>query len=63
MIIVSISSTEEKFVIQLKHKIDYMVVKKYRYSKLPITKTVYLFVHLFYSMVKLIYSEIFLRSL
>jgi len=62
MIIVSISSTEEKFIIQLKHKIDYIVEKKYKVTKSLNKRTIYVFVYLFLSMIKMIIKEVFVRS-
>lgn len=61
MILVSISSTEEKFVIRLKHKINYVVEKKFGRIKSLNKKTIYLFVQLFFSITKLIYKEAFAR--
>ena len=62
MIIVSISSTEEKFIIKLKHKIDYIVEKKYKVTKSLNKRTIYVFVYLFLSMIKMIIKEVFVRS-
>jgi len=59
MIIVSIFSSEEKFVIRLKHKIDLVVEKKFFRTYSLSQRTIYLFVHLFFSTTKLIYKEIF----
>lgn len=61
MILVSISSTEEKFVIQLKHKIDYVVEKKFGKTKSLNKRIIYLFVQLFFSIIKLIFKEAFVR--
>lgn len=57
MILVSISSTEEKYVIRLKHKIEYETEKKFENSKPFSKRTFYVFVQLFLSMSKLIYLE------
>jgi len=62
MILVSISSTEEKFVIRLKHKIDYVVEKKFGRIKSGTTRTFSVFVQLFLSSIKLILKELFVRS-
>ncbi len=62
MILVTISSTEEEFVIRLKHKIDYVVEKKFGRIKSLNIKTFYLFSQLFLSITKLIFREIFLRT-
>jgi len=61
MILVRISTTDERFVIELKHKIDYMVEKKFRRIKSLKNRTIYVFVHLFLSAAKLILKEIFMR--
>ena len=61
MILVSISSTEEKFVIRLKHKIDYVVEKKFKRAKSVNKRTIYMFEQLFFSITKLIFKEIFVR--
>lgn len=61
MILVTISSTEEEFVIRLKHKIDFVVEKKFgKITSLNI-KTIYLFAQLFISITKLIFREVLLR--
>jgi len=62
MIIVSIFSSEEKFVIRLKHKIDLVVEKKFFRAYSLSQRTIYLFVQLFFSTTKLIYKEIFAES-
>ena len=62
MIIVSISSTEEKFVIKLKHKINYVVEKNYRRITSLNKRAICVIVQLFFSTLNLIYKEIFLRS-
>jgi hypothetical protein len=62
MILVSISSTEEKFVIRLKHKINYVVEKKFWTNKSLDKRTIYVFVQLFLSAAKLILKEVFVRS-
>jgi len=61
MILVSISSTEEKFVIKLKHKINYAVEKKFDGTKSVNQRTIYVFEQLFFSITKLIFNEIFVR--
>ena len=62
MILVSISSTGEKFVIKLKHKINYAVEKKFERTKSVNQRTIYVFEQLFFSITKLIYKEMFIRS-
>jgi len=61
MILVSISSTEEKFVIRLNHKINYVVEKKFGKTVGSNTRTFSVFVQLFFSMIKLIFKEAFVR--
>jgi hypothetical protein len=61
MIYASISSNEEKFVIELRHKIDYVVEKKFGRIKSLNKRTIYVFVQLFFSITKLIFKEIFVR--
>ncbi|MCX6150336.1 MAG: hypothetical protein NTX22_07445 [Ignavibacteriales bacterium] len=63
MIRVSISSSEEKYVIQLRHKIDYVIEKKFKRSKSLNKRTVYVFVQLFLSITKLIFLELFAVAL
>lgn len=62
MIFVSISSTEEKFVIELKHKIDYVVERNFGKLKSLNKSTVYMFFQLFFGTAKMIFKEIFGRS-
>jgi len=62
MIIVTISSTKEKLVVRLKHKIDYVVEKKFGRTKPFKKRTMYVFVLLFFSITKLIFKEVFMRS-
>jgi hypothetical protein len=62
MILVSIYPKEEKFVIQLKHKIDYVVEKKFGRIKSLNKRRIYVFMQLFYSIIKLIIKETFVRS-
>ncbi|NCQ17275.1 MAG: hypothetical protein COZ80_09810 [Ignavibacteria bacterium CG_4_8_14_3_um_filter_37_9] len=61
MILVSISSTEEKFVIKLKHKIYFVVEKKFKQAKPLHKRTIYVFVQLFFSTVRMIYKELFMK--
>ena len=61
MILVSIYSTEEKFVIRLKHKIDYVFEKKFLETNFSNRRTIYVFAQLFFSIIKMIYKEIFKR--
>lgn len=61
MILVSISSTEEKFVIRLQHKIDYVVEKIFGRTLSIGRRGIYLFVQLLLSLTKLIYKESFGR--
>ncbi len=62
MIIVSISSTQEKFVIRLKHKIDYVVEKRFVGTNSLNQRAIYVFVQLFFSIIKLIFKEKFVDS-
>ena len=62
MIIVTISSTKEKLVVRLKHKIDYVVEKKFGRTKPLNNRTMSVFVLLFSSITKLIFKEVFMRS-
>jgi len=59
MITVSISSTDQKLVIRLKHKIDYEIEKKFGSKKSLNRRTMYVFLQLFFSFAALIYKEIF----
>lgn len=61
MILVSISSTEEKFIIRLHHKIDYVVEKKIDRTITNNRRGIYLLIQLFFSLSKLIYKESFGR--
>ena len=62
MIFVSINSTEEKFIIELRYKIDYVVEKKFGRIKSLNNRTIYVFAQLFFSITKLIFKEVFARS-
>ena len=62
MIFVSINSTEEKFIIELRYKIDYVVEKKFGKLKSLNKRTIYVLVQLFFSITKLIFKEVFTRS-
>jgi hypothetical protein len=62
MILVSIYSEEETFVIRLKHKIDYVAEKKYVKTKSLNSRTIYVFGQLIFSIVKLIFKEVFVKS-
>lgn len=59
MILVSISSTEEKLVIRIKHKIEYLLESKYKKSIKK--RNLYVFVLLFLSCAVLMSKEIFMR--
>lgn len=61
MILVSISSTEEKFVIRLKHKIDCVVEKKFKATKSLNKRMFYLFEQLVLTTTKLLFKEMFSR--
>jgi hypothetical protein len=61
MILVSISSSEEKFVIHLKHKINLVIEKKFGNAKALNRKTAYVFILLLLSFLNLLFKEIFLR--
>jgi hypothetical protein len=64
MILASISSTEEKFVIQLKQKTKFMTEKKLENTKLFTKRSfyLYLFMQLFFTITKMLYKEIFVRA-
>jgi len=53
---------DEKLVIRLKHKIDYVIEKKFRTKNSLNKRTMYVFVVLFSSITKLIFKEVFRRS-
>jgi intein/homing endonuclease len=61
MILVSIYSNEENFVIRLNHKIDYVVEKKFKKTRSLNNRTSYLVKQLFLLFTKLIFKEIFVR--
>jgi len=61
LILVSISSTEERFVIRLKHKIDYVVEKKFRKTNTSNKRTIYVLIQVIVSVLKLIFKEAFVR--
>ena len=61
MIYASISSSEEKLVIELRHKIKYVVEKKFGRIKSLNNRTIYVFAQLFFSITKLIFQEVFAR--
>jgi len=61
MILVSIFEKDEMFVIQLTHRIDYRVEKRYRRTKTQNMSTPYVFVQIFLAMLKLIIKEVFER--
>jgi hypothetical protein len=63
MITVSISSTDEKLIVRLKHKIDYVVEKKLAKTNSFNKGTMYVFVLLFFSLSKMITKEVFMRSI
>jgi hypothetical protein len=62
MIRVSISSSQEIFVIRLKHKIEYVVEKKFGKIKSLNKRAIFIFGHLFLSLTKLIIKEITVRG-
>jgi len=62
MIIVSITSSEEKIVIRLKHKLDYVVEKNFLTTNYFRKRNIYVFVQLFLSITKLMTKEIFMSS-
>jgi hypothetical protein len=62
MIFVSISSTEDKFVICLNHKIEHVIENKFGRIKSLNKRIIYVFVQLFFSTSKLILKEVFVRS-
>jgi len=60
MILVSVSSTEDKFVIRLNHKINYVIENKFGKIKSLERRTLYVIAKLFLLIPKLIFKEIFL---
>lgn len=61
MILVSVSSSNEKFRIFLKHKIIYAVEKKFSRSLSLSKRTSYVLRQLFVSIIKLTFIEIFAK--
>lgn len=61
MILVSVSSSNEKFRIFLKHNIVYVVEKKFSRTLSLSKRTSYVLRQLFVSITKLIFIEIFAR--
>ena len=61
MIIVSIFPTEEKFVIHLKHKIDFIVEKKFGRIKSN-KRTLYVFMNLLFSVIRLVFQETLMKQ-
>lgn len=59
MILVSIYIKEEILFIQVKHKIIYQVEKEFLKKKNKSYKTILLFTHLFISIIKLGFKELF----
>ena len=59
MMIVSIYETDEKFIIELKHKTEYVVEKKFWRTKTSDKRTFNVFSQLFLSVTKLLYKELF----
>lgn len=57
MISVSITTTEEKLVIRLKHKIDYVVEKNFVGLQSLQLKTGYIFTQLFFSVAVMLFKE------
>ena len=62
MILVRIYSTEEKFVIELQHKIKYAIEKDFGSIKSINKRTIYVFAQLFIAAAKLISKEFFART-
>ena len=62
MITVSILSTNDKLIVRLKHKIDYVVEKKFGRTQSFNQRTMYVFVQLFFSFTKMIFKEVFMWS-
>lgn len=61
MILVSISSSEDKFVIKLNHKINFVIEKEFGRIKSITKRTNFVVVQLFFATAKLLYKEIFVR--
>ncbi|PKL83501.1 MAG: hypothetical protein CVV24_04625 [Ignavibacteriae bacterium HGW-Ignavibacteriae-3] len=61
MIHVTIESNAETFVIRLKHKIDFVVERRFQKTKPLNRRTISVFVQLFFSVAKLIFKELFTR--
>lgn len=62
MILVSISSKEDKFVIRLKHKIDFVKESQFWKTKSLNKRTVCVFCQLFISIAELFCKEVLVRS-
>jgi hypothetical protein len=62
MVTVSILSTDDKLVVRLKHKIDYVVEKKLGSAKSFNQSNMYVFVQLFFTYTKMIFREVFIRE-
>lgn len=58
MILVSISSSEDKFIIRLKHRIEYVIENRFGKIKSENVKTAYIFVQLLFAVTKMIFLEI-----
>ena len=62
MITVSISSTEEKLIVRLKHNIEYVAEKNFGRTQSFNQRTMFLLYLLFFSFTKMILKEAFIRS-
>lgn len=63
MILVRIYPAEEKFIIELQHKIKYVIEKDFGRIKSMNKRTVYVFAQLFIATAKLLTKEVFARAL
>lgn len=61
MILVSISSSEDKFVIKLHHKINYVIEKEFGRINSIAKRTNFIIVQLFLGIVKLLFKEVLAR--
>jgi hypothetical protein len=61
MILVRIHPSEDKFLIELSHKIDYVVEKKFGRTKSLNRRTAYLFTHLIIAAAILLIKEMLMR--
>jgi hypothetical protein len=62
VILVRIYPTDEKFIIELQHKIIYVVEKKFEKTKSLERRTFYVFAQLSFAVIALISKEVFMRT-